>query len=427
MEVVTAVDKVFLTILNMSFTGAFAVAAICLARLPIKKAPKIISYCLWAVVGFRLVFPFSIESVFSLIPFHAQTIPPDIATQSVPRIDSGIPFVNDAISSVLPSPASYLDTAVNPLRVWTAIGSWVWIAGSAAMLAFGVVCYIRFKRKMGSAIRVEGNLYETDGIQSPFVLGILKPKIYIPLDLSDQEREYIVLHERTHIQRHDHIIKFAAYFILCLHWFNPLAWVAFHLMGLDMEMSCDELVLKNLGGEIKRNYSMSLLSIAADRRVLRSSPLSFGENGVEKRVKNVLKSRKSSRIAVALAVAFVTVLSFGLVVSRASVDDFTGSGGGNGNGNGGGVNAEMTYSLADYYDEDGQFSDLGLSLDEKDSERVLAVSGGDILVAGDRRYEVTTESLTLSFYPQPSLDQVIRWWADCLDSWAESGKVTEVS
>ena len=408
-------DKLFLTILNMSFTGAFVVAAICLARLSIKKAPKIISYCLWAVAGFRLVFPFSIESVFSLIPVNAQTIPPDIAAQSVPRIDSGIPFVNNAFSSVLPSPVA----TVNPLRVWTAIGSWVWLAGAVVMLVFGVVCYIRLKHRMGSAIRVEDNLYETDGIQSPFVLGILKPKIYIPLELSEQEREYIVLHERTHIQRHDHIIKFAAYFILCLHWFNPLAWVAFRLMGLDMEMSCDELVLKNLGGEIKRNYSMSLLSIAADRRVLRSAPLAFGENGVEKRVKNVLKSRKSSRIAVALAVAFVTVLSLGLVVSRASAVDLTDAGSG--------MNAEKHYTITDYYNEDGKFSALGLALDEEDSERVLAVSGGELLIAGERRYEVTVESLTLSFYTQPSLDQVIQWWADCLDSWAESGKVTAVS
>jgi beta-lactamase regulating signal transducer with metallopeptidase domain len=308
--------------------------------------------------------------------------------------------------------------SANPLRVLTAIGSWVWLTGMAVMLIFGVVCYIRLMYRMGSAIRVEGNLYETDGIQSPFVLGIFKPKIYIPLDLSEQEREYIIQHERTHIRRHDHIIKFAAYFILCFHWFNPLAWTAFRLMGLDMEMSCDELVLKNLGREIKKDYSMSLLSIAADRRVLRSTPLAFGENGVEKRVKNVLKSRKSSRIMVALSIAFVAVLSLGLMVSRAGAEDIL-------------INSDSSmnadYIITDYYTEDGTLSDLGLALDEMDSERVLSVSGGDTLIVGDRKYEVSNESLALSFYTQPSIDQVIEWWTNYLDSWVENSKLTVLS
>jgi beta-lactamase regulating signal transducer with metallopeptidase domain len=415
-------DKLFLTVLNMSITGAFAVAAICVARLPLKNTPKIISYCLWAVAGFRLAFPFSIEGVFSLIPFNARTIPTDIAAQSIPRIDSGIPFVNAAVNGALTPPQTYTVVNVNPLRVWTAVGAWAWLAGMAVMLVFGAACYIRLKRRMDSAIRVEESLYETDGIQSPFVLGVVKPKIYIPVGLSEQEREYIVLHERTHIRRRDHIIKFAAYFILCLHWFNPLAWAAFRLMGLDMEMSCDELVLKNLGGGIKRNYSMSLLSIAADRRVLRSAPLAFGENGVEKRVKNVLKSRHSSRVMVALAIAFVAVLGLGLMVSRAGAGDLINTGGASSADNAFADRSE--YIITDYYDEDGSFSDLGLAIDEIDSERALVVRGGDILNVDGRKYEVTVESLALSCYTQPSLDQVIIWWIDCLDSWAESGKVT---
>jgi hypothetical protein len=189
-------------------------------------------------------------------------------------------------------------------------------------------------------------------------------------------------------------------------------------MGLDMEMSCDELVLKNLGREIKKDYSMSLLSIAADRRVLRSAPLAFGENGVEKRVKNVLKSRKSSRIMVALSIAFVAVLSLGLMVSRAGAEDILINSGSS-------MNAD--YIITDYYTEDGTFSDLGLALDEMDSEKVLSVSGGDTLIVGDRKYEVSIESLALSFYTQPSIDQVIEWWTNYLDSWAESSKLTVVS
>ena len=409
-----AMDRLFLTVLNMSFTGAFVVTVICIIRLTLKKVPKIISYCLWTVAGIRLMFPFSVESVFGLIPFKARTIPTDIALQPVPRIDSGIPFVNDVVDRVLLMPSANMP-GDNPLRIWTYIGSWAWLAGAVVMLVLGVVFYISLRQRMASAIRVEDNIYETDGIQSPFVLGVHKPKIFIPLDLSGQEREYIIQHEQTHIRRRDHIVKFAAYFILCLHWFNPLVWAAFRLMGHDMEMSCDELVLKNLGGEIKRNYSMSLLSIAAAQRVLHNSPLAFGENGVEMRVKNVLKFKKSSRFVVVPVISFVALLSLGLMASRADVGeimDFNNA------------NTDMMYVITDYYRENGVFSDLGLELDEMNFEKVLVVNRGCVLIAGDRRYKVAAESLTLSFYTQSSLEHVIRWWIDYLDSWAESGKVT---
>ena len=317
-------DKLFLAILNMSLTGAFVIAAICVARLPLKKAPKIISYCLWAVAGFRLVFPYSIESVFSLIPFKAQTIPPDIAMQPIPRIDSGIPFVNNAVSSILP--AATPTASVNPLQIWTAIGAWVWIIGVAVMLIYGVVSFFILKRKMRGTAHVEENIHEAENIKSPFVLGVFAPKIYLPIGLSEQEKSYIILHEQTHIKRHDHIVKFVAYFVLCLHWFNPLAWVAFLLMGVDMEMSCDERVLKEMGGETKKAYSLLLLSLATERRIIGGSPLAFGEGGVKERIKNVLNFKKPSRVIIVAAVALVVVLSVGFAVNKAnsaSPDDNT--------------------------------------------------------------------------------------------------------
>ncbi len=307
-------DKVFITILNMSLTGAFVIAAICLARLPLKKAPKIISYCLWAVAGFRLVFPFSIESVLSLIPFNARTIPADIATQTVPRINSGIPALNSTVSRILPAAAPGANA--NPLQIWTTVGAIVWLAGAAVMLLYGAASFIVLKRRMKSAVCVEANVYETENIKSPFVLGFFKPKIYLPADLS--EREYVLLHERTHIRRRDHIVKLAAYFVLCMHWFNPLAWLAFLLMGADMEMSCDERVLKEAGG--KADYSRSLLSLATERRSIAGSPLAFGEGGIKERVKNVLKFKKHSRIIVILAVALAAALSLGFAVNRAVRD-----------------------------------------------------------------------------------------------------------
>ena len=309
-------DKLFLTIINMSLTGAFVIASICFVRLLLKNAPKIVSYCLWAVVGFRLVFPFSIESVFSLIPFKAQTIPPDIAMQQVPHIDSGIPFVNNAVSSILP--AATPTASVNPLQIWTTIGTFVWFVGVAVMFVYGIVSFVILKRKMRTATHIEANIYEAENIKSPFVLGVLKPKIYLPVGLSGQERNYILLHEQTHIRRHDHIVKFAAYFILCLHWFNPLAWVAFLLMGVDMELSCDERVLKEKGGEIKKNYSLSLLSLATERRFIGGSPLAFGEGGVKERIKNVLNFKKPSRVIIIVSVVLVVALSIGFAVNRAT-------------------------------------------------------------------------------------------------------------
>jgi len=298
----------------MSLTGAFVIAAICLARLPLKKAPKIISYCLWAVAGFRLVFPFSIESILSLIPFNAQPIPTDIAFQPVPRIDSGIPFMNNAVSGVLPAPV--LGDSVNPLQIWTAIGAYVWLAGITVMVAYGVISYFVLKHKMRNAACVEANIYEANNIKSPFVLGFFSPKIYLPFGLSEKERGYILLHEQTHIRRRDHIVKFMAYFVLCLHWFNPLAWVAFLLMGVDMEMSCDERVLKEMGGETKKDYSLSLLSLATERRLIGNSPLAFGEGSVKGRIKNVLNFKKPSRIIIAAAMALVLVLSVGFALNR---------------------------------------------------------------------------------------------------------------
>ena len=240
-------STLFLTVLNMSLTGAYIIALVYVARRLLKNAPKAISYALWAVVGFRLVFPFSIEGVFSLIPFHAAPIPANIAVQPIPQINSGIPIINNAVNAavnqILPAAAPHY--SVNPLQVWLTLGAWVWFVVALWFMVYGIASFIILKHKMKTASWIEANIYEADNIKSPFVLGILSPKIYLPVGLSAHEHSYILLHEQTHIRRGDHIVKFVAYFILCLHWFNPLAWLAFWLMGADMEMSCDERVIRN--------------------------------------------------------------------------------------------------------------------------------------------------------------------------------------
>ena len=294
--------SLFITTLNMSLTGAFAIVAICLARLALKKSSKIISYCLWAVVGFRLVFPFSIESTFSLIPFNTELIPPDITMQPMTYVD-GLSFAG-----------------FNPLQTWLTMGMFVWLAGVVVMLSYGTVSYVILKRKLKSATHIEANIYETQMIKTPFVLGIFSPKIYLPAYLTAQERRYIVLHEQTHIRRRDNIVKFTACFILCIHWFNPLVWLAFRLMSMDMEMSCDERVLKELGDKTRKGYSMALLSLAAECPLTDRSLLAFGGRDIGLRIKNVLNPKKQSRVVCCVLVAFAVVLSVGLSVNRAGTN-----------------------------------------------------------------------------------------------------------
>ena len=305
-------DSALITILNMSLTGAFVIAAIVIARFALKKAPKMISYCLWAVAGFRLAIPFSFESVLSLMPFRAQPIPqglPDYTAQQVYTAASGTP---DAGYPWLAGQAA------GPQQVLLSLGFYIWMLGALVMLICGMVSFLRLKRAVSGAGLVSQNIYEADNIETPFVLGVIKPAIYVPSGLTQRERSYIVLHEQTHIRRRDHLIKFAAYFILCLHWFNPLAWAAFLLMGVDMEMSCDERVLKVMGAGTKKDYSQSLVRLASQRRVFSGSPLAFGEGGVKERVRNILSFGKTSRLVTITAVVIALLFSVGFSVDRAA-------------------------------------------------------------------------------------------------------------
>ena len=353
-------NNIFLTVLNMSLVGAFVIMAICLARLPLKRAPKIISYCLWAVAGFRLIFPASIESALSLIPFRARIIEPDVIFRTTVMTPSNVylheVFANGAVqvppASAMPIvpvipyapfvPQLYGSfSAASPAQFLLNIGAYIWLFGFAAMVIYGAVSYIILTRKMRGAVCVGENIYKAENIKSPFVLGLITPKIYLPDGLFGAEYDYILLHERTHIRRNDHAIKFAAYFILALHWFNPLAWIAFLLMSADMEMSCDEYVLKKMGPDAKTGYSLSLVSFAENRRlkeknsysphraralcrrwgeVVVTSPLAFSEGGMKERIKNVLNFKKHSRIVVAASVMLVIALSVGLMADRSEAN-----------------------------------------------------------------------------------------------------------
>ena len=312
-------EHIFLQVLNMSATASYVIAAVLLLRLLLRKLPKKIPYLLWSVVAFRLCCPVTWQSVFSLFSLNPladsvrvtgggatrlEYFPSNAGTAAPPQINGGtlIPPVGEAVSNTLPAatPVSAV-SAADPLRLWITIGTVIWCVGMAALLVYSMICYGKMRRRMSTAVLFRGNVYQSDCIRSPFILGLVRPKIYIPFGLDQDTMKYVLAHERYHIRRRDYLIKPFAFLLLTIHWFNPLCWLAFHLMGKDMEMSCDEKVLTGEGSSVKA-YSASLLSFAVSRRFPSPSPLAFGETSVKSRIKNVLRWRKPKTWVTLLAV-----------------------------------------------------------------------------------------------------------------------------
>lgn len=305
----------FLTVLNMSFTASYVILFVIFVRLILKKAPKIISYALWGVVAFRLIIPFSFKSMFSLMPrnTNAISIPLDIIHQQEPQMNSGIEIVDSFISKLLPVPT--VGASINPLQVYIEIGAYIWILGMIALIAYSFVSVLIVKRQLKNAQLIEQNIFEAKNLKTPFVLGLIRSKIYLPVELNASERSYILLHEQTHIHRKDHIIKVFAFLTLSIHWFNPLVWIAFMLMSMDMELSCDEQILKRMNVDIKKPYANSLLSLATGRHILNGSPLAFGEGNVKGRIKNVLNYKKPRFWVIALGVIIAIAVGIGLLAN----------------------------------------------------------------------------------------------------------------
>jgi len=289
-------SELFLSVLNMSLTASYVIIVVILIRLLLKKAPKVISYALWGVVAFRLVVPVTFESVFSLLPRNGDRnlIPQDSMLQQSPQINSEREVVDSFVGGTFPALTALNGDSVNPFQIYIQIGSYIWVLCMMALLIYSLASVLLLKKQLKNAQWSEQNIYEAENLKTPFVLGFLRPKIYLPNGLHDEERSYILLHEQTHIKRYDHIIKPVAFLILSVHWFNPLVWVAFMLMSRDMEFSCDERVLKKMNSDmdIKKFYASSLLSLATDKHILNGSPIAFGEGNVKGRIKNVLNYRK---------------------------------------------------------------------------------------------------------------------------------------
>ncbi len=309
MTILREIGGVFQQVVSMSLTASLVILAICGARLLLRQAPKKFSYWLWAGAAFRLVCPFSFPAAFSLLALApaAQTVAETGPLTEVSYLPgAGLPAAAPGVGAAdaaLPQAAG----AGQALGLWEVLGL-VWLLGAAALLIGALVAYLRVKRQVATAVKFAHNVYECGAFRSPFVLGFFRPKIYIPFGLEPRQREHVLCHESAHIQRRDYLIKPLGFLLLAIHWFNPLVWLAFHLMSRDMEMSCDEKVLSQLGEEARREYSLSLLSIGSRRRFPAPNPLAFGETGVKERVVNVMKFRRAKRwVTVAAAVAVVAV------------------------------------------------------------------------------------------------------------------------
>ena len=285
-------DAIFIKILNMSISAGYLILAVLLLRLLLRKAPKWFYVLLWGLVGIRLIMPLSIESGLSLLP-SAQIVSPSIGYEARPSITSGIPTFDNMVNPVLGnSLAADPYGSANPAQIWLFIGRVIWLAGVLILLIYSLISVLRLHRKVSEAILCQDNIWLCDHIPSPFILGVFRPRIYLPSGLDEKEMTYVLAHEQAHLKRKDHFWKPIGFLLLSIYWFNPLIWIAYILLCRDIEMACDEKVISNMEMQDKKAYANALVSCSMQRKLVMAYPLTFGEVGVKERVKGVLNYQK---------------------------------------------------------------------------------------------------------------------------------------
>lgn len=301
---------VFLKLLNLSISASWLVLAVLVLRLISKRSPKWMNVLLWGIVALRLVLPFSIESALSLIPSAETVSPAAVQFDPAPTITSGVSVIDNAVNPSLSEHFSAVPTAsVNPLYVWTEIAGWVWLIGLGAMLLYALVSYLRLRRRVSVSLCVRENIYLCDAISSPFILGVVKPRIYLPSGLDEVQRQNVLSHERAHLTRRDHWWKPLGFALLAVYWFNPVLWLAYALLCRDIELACDERVIRTMDESAVKTYSTVLLACSMPRKAVITCPLAFGEVGVKERVKNALRYKKPAFWVVAASVAVCVVVA----------------------------------------------------------------------------------------------------------------------
>lgn len=299
----------FLKILNMSIAASWLILTVIIIRPLLRKAPKRILFLLWAIIAVRLVFPFSIESIFSLIP-SSETVPLNIELEKNPSIDSGIGIINNTLNPVIlgsysPKPAA----SANPLQIIIPVIAAIWLAGVVIMLSLALISYLRLKKEVAASILLRDNIMICDNIKSPFILGIIKPMIYLPSTLSEVSTDYVISHERAHIKRYDHLRKLFAYLLLSVYWFNPLCLLSYILICRDIETACDEEVIKDTDKDYMAAYSQALLDCSFKRKIITVCPLAFGEISVKQRVKGILNYKKPTFWIIFAAIVICVIIS----------------------------------------------------------------------------------------------------------------------
>ena len=354
---------IFLKLLNLSISASWLVLVVLALRLMLKRAPKWVNVLLWGMVALRLMLPFSIESALSLIP-SAETLSPEVVQfDPAPTITSGVTIIDNAVNpSLSESFAAAPLASVNPLYVWTYLAGWVWLIGLAAMLAYALVSYLRLRRRVSASIPLRENIYVCDEVPSPFILGIVHPRIYLPSALDEAQRGSVLSHERAHLARRDHWWKPLGFALLAVYWFNPLLWLAYTLLCRDIELACDERVLCGMDAGQVKDYSSALLACSVPRRMLAACPLAFGEVGVGARVKNALRYKKPAFWVVAASVAVCVVVAVCFLTNPRTDTDAAGLVGFH--------REQVTY--ADVTDESGaQPSSVQLTAEETDAVYAL--------------------------------------------------------
>ena len=308
-------SSMFIKVLNLSINASWLILAILLLRLLLRKAPKWIRCTMWAIVALRLLLPFSIESALSVLP-GSEVIPQDIVTTKTPAIHSQIMAVDNAVNPfMLRELAPKVENSVNPMQVIASVVSVVWIVGVGVCLIYALISYLLLKRKVSASVAMGDGIMACDEIKTPFILGIIKPKIYVPSSMTGRTLEVVLAHEQAHLKRMDHLWKPLGFLLFSVYWFNPLCLIAYVLLCRDIEAACDEKVIRNRDKKFAADYSQALLDLSLPRRMITVCPLAFGETGVKGRVRGVLNYRKPAFWVTLIALVMCVVVSIYFMTS----------------------------------------------------------------------------------------------------------------
>lgn len=295
-------ETIFIKLFNMGLTATWLVLAVVGVRALFRRAPKAFAVALWALVGVRLVCPVLAESVLSLIP-SAEIVSPDVLLAERPTIYTGVQALNSAVNPVISEQlASSPTETITPLQVITLVAMVVWVAGMLAMFLYSLISYLRMHRKVKVSLCYRDNIYVCDSVATPFIFGMIRPRIYLPSGMEETQISYVISHEQAHLKRRDHLWKPFGFFLLTVYWFNPVLWLAYVLFARDIELACDERVIREMDNEAKKGYVEALVACSMQKRIMFACPLAFGEVGVKNRIKSVRNYKKPALWIVLLAV-----------------------------------------------------------------------------------------------------------------------------